>query len=194
MSIKHSSAHISANGASANGNGVALADAPTARSIANPKAKSAPYQFLEALASLRLTVVLFSMSLLLVFWGTWAQVDAGIWTVVNQYFRSPFVMVPMRTILFNVPEVGSPLGDIRIPYPGGWLAERDPQLASQSIDKPLPDHSWFAGYLPRERPSLAFAVLLEHTGQHGGDACVPVLADLLYDPAVQRHLAQATSP
>jgi cell division protein FtsI/penicillin-binding protein 2 len=77
---------------------------------------------------------------------------------------------------------------------GGWLAQRDPELATQSIDKPLPDHSWFAGYLPRQRPCLAFAVLLEHTGQHGGDACVPIVADLLYDPAVQRYLAQGTSP
>jgi cell division protein FtsI/penicillin-binding protein 2 len=46
----------------------------------------------------------------------------------------------------------------------------------------MPDHSWFAGYLPREKPRLAFSILLEHTGEHGGDACVPVLAELLrYD-------------
>jgi cell division protein FtsI/penicillin-binding protein 2 len=77
---------------------------------------------------------------------------------------------------------------------GGWLAERHPELASQSGDKLLPDHSWFAGYLPRKKPCLAFAILLEHTGLHGGDACVPVLAELLYDPAVQRHLAQEDSP
>jgi len=77
---------------------------------------------------------------------------------------------------------------------GGWLAQRYPELASQSRDTMLPDHSWFAGYLPRDNPCLAFAVLLEHTGRHGGDACVPVLADLLYEPAVQRYLAQKVSP
>jgi len=77
---------------------------------------------------------------------------------------------------------------------GGWLAQRYPELATQSRDTMLPDHSWFAGYLPRDNPCLAFAVLLEHTGRHGGDACVPVLADLLYEPAVQRYLAQKLSP
>lgn len=48
--------------------------------------------------------------------------------------------------------------------------------------KDKPDHSWFAGYLPRDQPRLAFSILLEHTGEHGGHACVPVLAELLrYD-------------
>src|SRR5438874_1174592 len=51
---------------------------------------------LEALASLRLTVVLFSLSLLLVFFGTMAQIDAGIWTVVKDYFRSFFVWIPLQ--------------------------------------------------------------------------------------------------
>jgi len=77
---------------------------------------------------------------------------------------------------------------------GGWLAQRLPEAAAQSRDALLPDHSWIAGYLPRENPSLAFAILLEHTGRHGGDACVPVLADLLYEPAMQRHLAQGAAP
>ncbi len=77
---------------------------------------------------------------------------------------------------------------------GGWLAQRQPQAATQSIDAPLPDHSWFAGWLPREEPCLAFAILLEHSGRHGGDACVPLLADLLYEPALQRLLAREVSP
>jgi ABC-type transport system involved in cytochrome c biogenesis permease subunit len=43
---------------------------------------------LSALASLRLTVALFAMSILLVFAGTLAQVDHGVWQVVNHdYFR-----------------------------------------------------------------------------------------------------------
>jgi cell division protein FtsI/penicillin-binding protein 2 len=77
---------------------------------------------------------------------------------------------------------------------GGWVAQRFPELAEQSRDLMLPDHSWFAGYLPRENPCLAFAILMEHTGRHGGDACVPVLADLLYEPAMQRYLAQRAAP
>ena len=81
------------------------------------------------------------------------------------------------------------------PRSGGWLERRlaeRPEMRDES--GLLPDHSWFAGYLPREKPSLAFAVLLEHSGRHGGDACVPVLARLLSDPAVQRRLREEGRP
>jgi cell division protein FtsI/penicillin-binding protein 2 len=57
-----------------------------------------------------------------------------------------------------------------------------------------PDHSWIAGYMPAERPVLAFAILLEHTGRHGGDACVPVLNELLASGPVHDHLVQETRP
>jgi len=50
---------------------------------------------IKALASLQLTVVLFALSIGLVFFGTVAQIDNGIWTVVDQYFWSWFVMVPV---------------------------------------------------------------------------------------------------
>ena len=36
-----------------------------------------------------------------------------------------------------------------------------------------PDHAWFAGYLPAERPRIAFVVVLEHGGS-GGRAAGPV--------------------
>lgn len=71
---------------------------------------------LAALASLRLTVVLFALSIILVFCGTLAQIDAGIWTVVNQYFRSLYVWIPLQLFFprrLTVP--GS------FPFPGGWL-------------------------------------------------------------------------
>ena len=49
---------------------------------------------LAALASLRLTVVLFALAIFLVFAGTLAQVDHGIWDVVNHtYFRVWFARV-----------------------------------------------------------------------------------------------------
>jgi hypothetical protein len=54
---------------------------------------------LKALASLQLTVVLFALSILLVFFGTVAQMDNGIWTVVSDYFWSWCVWVPFD--LFN---------------------------------------------------------------------------------------------
>lgn len=55
------------------------------------------------LASLRLTVVLLTMSMYLIFVGTLAQVELGIWQVVEKYFRSAFVYVPFdvyRSLLY----------------------------------------------------------------------------------------------
>ena len=37
--------------------------------------------------SLKLTVTLLALSMVLIFVGTLAQVDKGIWTVMDQYFR-----------------------------------------------------------------------------------------------------------
>lgn len=57
-----------------------------------------------------------------------------------------------------------------------------------------PTHSWFGGYLPQDEPTLAFAVFLEHTGEHGGDACVPVLRRLLASEAMARYLEREVLP
>src|SRR6186713_2040985 len=52
------------------------------------------HQVLTALASLRLTVVLFSLSIILIFLGTLAQKDQDVWRVVNDtYFRVWFARV-----------------------------------------------------------------------------------------------------
>jgi hypothetical protein len=66
-------------------------------------------------ASLKLTVVLFALSMVLILAGTLAQVHDGIWTVVHQYFRSPVTWIKFQ--LF-VPEkvLRIPGG---IPFPGG---------------------------------------------------------------------------
>jgi hypothetical protein len=74
------------------------------------------WDVLTALASLRLTVVLFVLAFILVFCGTLAQVDAGIWTVVKQYFRSSYVWVPLQ--IFVPRSIRVPGG---FPFPGGWL-------------------------------------------------------------------------
>ncbi len=50
------------------------------------------------------------------------------------------------------------------------------------------DHSWFAGFLPRENPRLAFAVLVEDCGFHGSEAALPVFLDLLDNPAMAAFL------
>jgi hypothetical protein len=73
-------------------------------------------QVLMSLASLRLTVVLFSLSMILVFVGTLAQKDAGIWTVVGKYFRSFFVWVPFQVFFPGKMEVGG-----GFPFVGGWF-------------------------------------------------------------------------
>jgi hypothetical protein len=57
------------------------------------------WQALKSLASLRLTVVLFVLAMILVFFGTLAQIDNGIWTVVNAYFRSFLVWIPLKLVI-----------------------------------------------------------------------------------------------
>ncbi len=55
-------------------------------------------KMLAALASLRLTVVLFALSIFLVFAGTLAQVDHGVWQVVDHtYFRVWFAYIEFQT-------------------------------------------------------------------------------------------------
>jgi ABC-type transport system involved in cytochrome c biogenesis permease subunit len=49
---------------------------------------------LEPIASLKLTVALFAMSIVLILAGTFAQVDLDIWPVIGQYFRCWFAWIP----------------------------------------------------------------------------------------------------
>ncbi|MEQ9206637.1 MAG: cytochrome c biogenesis protein ResB [Phycisphaerales bacterium] len=70
---------------------------------------------LKPLASLKLTVVIFSLSIFLVFAGTLAQVHQGIWTVVDEYFRSVFVSIELQ--IFVPKDVQVVPGSIW--FPGG---------------------------------------------------------------------------
>jgi hypothetical protein len=92
-----------------------------------PTTRAAPSPIVQAIkmvASLRLTVWLFSLSLFLVFVGTLAQMDAGIHTVVKQYFRSWIVFVPFQLfvrlgqVFFGVPADAHLPGVL--PFPAGW--------------------------------------------------------------------------
>jgi len=100
----------------------------------SPARRTTPlaWKLLKPLASLQLTVVLFGLSMVLVFFGTLAQVDNGIWTVVDEYFRSWYVKVPFKLIamfgwkFFEVPgpEAGGNGPEAwtgTFPLPGGWL-------------------------------------------------------------------------
>ncbi|MCA9146319.1 MAG: cytochrome c biogenesis protein CcsA [Planctomycetales bacterium] len=74
---------------------------------------------LAPIASLKLTVSLFIMSIFLVFVGTLAQVDQDMWEIINNYFHSVLVWIPVQVFLpktwfpnhQTVPGV--------FPYPGG---------------------------------------------------------------------------
>jgi len=74
---------------------------------------------LQILSSLNLTVVLFFLTIVLIFVGTMAQTSLDMSEVLHKYFRSWFVIVPLQVFF---PEVWFPnqqniLG--YFPYPGG---------------------------------------------------------------------------
>ncbi len=69
------------------------------------------------LASLRLTVVLFSLAMFLIFAGTLAQASQGIWQTVDGYFRSTIAWVDLQ--LFIPRQIATV--SARFPFPGGGL-------------------------------------------------------------------------
>ena len=77
------------------------------------------------LASLRLTVFLFVLALILIFVGTLAQMDAGINAVVGQYFRCFVAWVPFQVfirfgqVFFGVDKKLVVPGSF--PFPGGYI-------------------------------------------------------------------------
>ena len=77
------------------------------------------YTGLEALASLKLTVVLFGLAILLIFFGTLAQTEKDIYVVLKDHFHPWFTWFPFR-VLFpksffpNWPEMTG-----QFPFPGG---------------------------------------------------------------------------
>ena len=75
---------------------------------------------LTPLASLRLTVVLLVLCMLLIYAGTWAQVDAGVWHVQKRYFHSLFVWIPFQ-VFFPRPKVGQAGIPGGFPMLGGYL-------------------------------------------------------------------------
>jgi len=73
------------------------------------------------LSSLRITVVLLALGLLLIFVGTLAQTAIGIWAAINDYFRSLYVWAPLdifREALW--PQAETPIPG-HVPLPGGFL-------------------------------------------------------------------------
>ena len=92
-----------------------------ARRVESLTAGSIVLKSLFSLSSLRLTVVLFAMSVFLIFAGTLAQVEHDIWQVMSQYFRAWFAWIDLQ-IFF--PKSFFPGEPWRVGggfyFPGGW--------------------------------------------------------------------------
>ena len=74
-------------------------------------------KIIDFFLSLKLTVVLLCLSMVLVFAGTLAQVDKGIWTVMDQYFRCLIAWIDLHVFFPRSMDIP----DVRIPFPGGFL-------------------------------------------------------------------------
>jgi ABC-type transport system involved in cytochrome c biogenesis permease subunit len=87
---------------------------------AAPQRRESPVaRLLKPLASLRLTVVLLLLSLLVIFAGTWAQRFHGIWDVQQQYFHSWVAWTPIA-IFLPTPAPGAKPFSGGFPIPGGY--------------------------------------------------------------------------
>ena len=65
---------------------------------------------IDFFSSLRLTVVCLGLGLVLVFWGTLAQVDLGLFKAQNEFFRSFFIFWGPKGAAWKIPI-----------FPGGYL-------------------------------------------------------------------------
>ena len=88
------------------------------RSVTGPRSVLRDYAL--ALASLKLTVWLFAMTIFLVLAGTLAQVNQGIWQVVDEYFRSFFVWIKFSVFVPASFFPNAPQLDGGFLFPGGW--------------------------------------------------------------------------
>ncbi len=81
------------------------------------------HQAISLLASLRLTVILFVFSILLIFIGTLAQINYGLYTVLHDYFRTTIAWIPYQLfvqfgqIFLGFPKTWDVAGTF--PFPGG---------------------------------------------------------------------------
>ena len=70
---------------------------------------------LAFLASLRLTVTLFALSIVLVLAGTLAQIDHDVWYIIHNYFRTFFARIPLQVFFPRALEIPGAFW-----FPGGW--------------------------------------------------------------------------
>ncbi len=63
-------------------------------------------------------------------------------------------------------------------------------------EKKFEDNAWFVGYAPRRNPEVCVAVLVQESGQHGGEAAGPVVKDIIkayYDKKNRKSQGQVTA-
>jgi penicillin-binding protein 2 len=61
--------------------------------------------------------------------------------------------------------------------------------------KKFEDNAWFVGYAPKRNPEIVVAVLVQESGQHGGEASGPVVRDIIktyYDKKNKKTNGQYT--
>jgi len=57
-------------------------------------------RLLRPLSSLKLTIVLFAMAIFIIWAGTLAQKESGVWVAIGQYFRTWFAFVEFKIFCF----------------------------------------------------------------------------------------------
>jgi penicillin-binding protein 2 len=67
--------------------------------------------------------------------------------------------------------------------------------ARMGKQKKFEDNAWFVGYAPKRNPEVVVAVLVQESGQHGGEAAGPVVKDIIkayYDKKNKKTQGQVT--
>ena len=100
---------------------------------------------LAPVASLKLTVALFALSIVLIFVGTLAQVDKDIWEVIGLYFRCWIAWVPVQVFVPPSFVIANEVRDAqdKLLEPTYWLMGLIP-LGSWKADN-IPGGFWFPG-------------------------------------------------
>jgi penicillin-binding protein 2 len=63
-------------------------------------------------------------------------------------------------------------------------------------EKQFQDNAWFVGYAPKRNPEICVAVLVQESGQHGGEAAGPVVKDIVkayYDKKAKKTQGTLTA-
>ena len=101
--------------------GTAVEQLPLTLSELRPRAVEIAWIVVKPLASLRLTVILFALAIFLVWVGTLAQVDKGMWEVMEDYFTSWIALIQFQVFFPRSWFPDPKWQDIRgaFPFPGG---------------------------------------------------------------------------